>query len=202
MRSFQTNARIRSLTTGTFNRVVKDRIAFRLSGANSVQANPHKCESDCPRNLTNIPRPQKPCQRMHPTEFSPLFHNGNSGKTSARGAKRSKWGQPPSAVPVEQSSTGNPWKSSPSGPRQPSKESGALAPARTLKRAQRYGLPPLRSAHFRRRIFRPREGGRQKIEKRSFLEVLALKVPFRNLLVFPNQAPWPGRLRDFIPLKP
>ena len=40
MRSFQTNARNRSLTTGTFNRVVKDRIAFRLSGANSVQANP------------------------------------------------------------------------------------------------------------------------------------------------------------------
>ena len=35
VRSFQTNARIRSLTTGTFNRVVKDRIAFRLSGANS-----------------------------------------------------------------------------------------------------------------------------------------------------------------------
>ena len=33
-------ARIRSLTTGTFNRVVKDRIAIRLSGANSVQANP------------------------------------------------------------------------------------------------------------------------------------------------------------------
>jgi len=52
------------------------------------------------------------------------------------------------------------------------------------------------------RLFRPREGGRQKIEKRSFLEVLALKVPFRNLLVFPNQAPWPGRLRDFIPLRP
>jgi hypothetical protein len=27
-----------------------------------------------------------------------------------------------------------------------------------------------------------------------------LKEPFRNLLVFPNQAPWPGRLRDSIPL--
>jgi hypothetical protein len=39
VRSFRTYARIRSLTTGTFNRVVKDRIAFRLSGANSVQAN-------------------------------------------------------------------------------------------------------------------------------------------------------------------
>jgi hypothetical protein len=40
VRSFRTYARIRSLTTGTFNLVVKDRIAFRLSGANSVQANP------------------------------------------------------------------------------------------------------------------------------------------------------------------
>jgi hypothetical protein len=28
-----------SLTTGTFNLIVKDRIAFRLSGAPSVQAN-------------------------------------------------------------------------------------------------------------------------------------------------------------------
>lgn len=48
------------------------------------------------------------------------------------------------------------------------------------------------------RLSQPREGGRQKIEKRSYsLEVLALKVPFRNLLVFPNQAPWPGRLRTY-----
>src|SRR5258708_39419437 len=35
VRSFRTYARIRSLTTGTFNLVVKDRIAFRLSGAPS-----------------------------------------------------------------------------------------------------------------------------------------------------------------------
>ena len=35
VRSSRTYARIRSLTTGTFNRVVKDRIAFRLSGAPS-----------------------------------------------------------------------------------------------------------------------------------------------------------------------
>jgi hypothetical protein len=149
VRSFQTNARIRSLTTGTFNRVVKDRIAFRLSGANSVQANSHKCESDCPRNLTNIRCCARPCQRKRPTEFPPDLHNGNSRTTSARGAKRSISGQPPSAV-VEQSSTGFPWKSGPSRPRQPSMESGALAPARTLKRAQRYGLPLQRrsfSAH-------------------------------------------------------
>ena len=36
VRSSRTYARIRSLTTGTFNLVVKDRIAFRLSGAPSV----------------------------------------------------------------------------------------------------------------------------------------------------------------------
>jgi len=36
VRSFRTYARIRSLTTGTFNRVVKDRIAFHLSSAPSV----------------------------------------------------------------------------------------------------------------------------------------------------------------------
>jgi hypothetical protein len=37
VRSFRTCARIRSLTTGTFNQVVKDRSTIRLSGAHSVQ---------------------------------------------------------------------------------------------------------------------------------------------------------------------
>lgn len=60
-----------------------------------------------------------------------------------------------------------------------------------LCNAQRYGLPPRKTWKFG-----TRRSGRQKIEKRSkVLEVLALKVPFRNLLVFPNPAPWPGRLR-------
>src|ERR1700756_5733014 len=85
VRSFQTNARIRSLTTGTFNRVVKDRIALRLSGANSVQANPHECESDCPRNLTNIPCCAKTCQRMQPTEFPRDFHTGKIRGSDAFG---------------------------------------------------------------------------------------------------------------------
>ena len=78
VRSFRTYARIRSLTTGTFNLVVKDRIAVRRSGANSVQANPHKCESDCPRNLTNILCFAKSCQPQHPTGFPDVFHIGNS----------------------------------------------------------------------------------------------------------------------------
>ena len=51
VRSFRTYARIRSLTTGTFNLVVKDRIAFRLSGAPSgldgpaARANPAVLET-------------------------------------------------------------------------------------------------------------------------------------------------------------
>ena len=41
----------------------------------------------------------------------------------------------------------------------------------------------------------------RKLRKDLALEVLALKVPFRNLLVFPNQVPWPGRLRTLHSLK-
>jgi len=36
------------------------------------------------------------------------------------------------------------------------------------------------------------------LRKELKLEVLALKVPFRNLLVFPNQAPWAGAIREFV----
>jgi len=73
----RTYARFRSLTTGTFNLVVKDRIAIRQSGANSVQANSHKCESDCPRNLTNILCCTKSCQPKHSTGFPDVFHIGH-----------------------------------------------------------------------------------------------------------------------------
>ena len=88
VRSFQTNARIRSLTTGTFNRVVKDRIAFRLSGANSVQANPLLERirlSSKPYKHTLLP---KPCQRKRFTAFPPVFHNGKGGRLSAEAANR------------------------------------------------------------------------------------------------------------------
>ena len=78
VRSFRTNARIRSLTTGTFNRVVKDRIAFRLSGAYSISPDSHKCESDCPRNRYNHTVRRRLRQRERPTEFPPDFHIGKS----------------------------------------------------------------------------------------------------------------------------
>ena len=49
-----------------------------------------------------------------------------------------------------------------------------------------------------KRHFRRMPIGRQKIEKRSFLEVLALKVPFGNRVALPNEVPWPGRLRALL----
>jgi len=177
VRSFRTNARIRSLTTGTFNRVVKDRLAIRRSGANSVQAETHKCESDCPRNLTNIRCCARRCQRKRFTEYPRDFHIGTqTGEGTLRGLKPESFDGP----------CRHDLKRCP-------------FPARARWSAQRYGLPLSQRRFQRTRLFRPREGGRQKIEKRSFLEVLALKVPFRNLLVFPNQVPWPGQLRESIP---
>jgi hypothetical protein len=68
VRSFRTYARIRSLTTGTFNLVVKDRIAFRLSGAPSVldglaaRANPAVLET-------------LQTYRSHPTLSTPASHS-------------------------------------------------------------------------------------------------------------------------------
>jgi len=74
-------ARIRSLTTGTFNRVVKDRIAIRLSGANSVQANSSLQAnlhvrirlSSKPYNHTVRRKSGQPAER---TGFPDVFHIG------------------------------------------------------------------------------------------------------------------------------
>jgi hypothetical protein len=82
VRSFQTNARIRSLTTGTFNRIFKDRIAFRLSGANSVQIGLAQVLirlSSKPYKHTSC---AKPCQRKHFTEYPRDFHSLEIRKNS------------------------------------------------------------------------------------------------------------------------
>ncbi len=88
VRSFRTYARIRSLTTGTFNRVVKDRIAFRLSGAPSVldgfvlRANPQARIRLSSKPFNHIVR-AKPCQPAHPTAFPPVFHMRNGDDQGA-----------------------------------------------------------------------------------------------------------------------
>ena len=76
----RTCARVLHLTTGTFNLIVKDRIALRLSGAYSVQNEfpvwcGHSCpqpfwnKSACPRNLLNLVRALTDCQPIVPTGF-------------------------------------------------------------------------------------------------------------------------------------
>src|SRR5580698_5359241 len=82
VRSFRTYARIRSLTTGTFNLVVKDRIAFRLSGAHPGLDGPNllgrtqeriRLSSKLYNHIVRI----KPCQPAHPTAFPRVFHIWN-----------------------------------------------------------------------------------------------------------------------------
>jgi hypothetical protein len=83
VRSFRTYARIRSLTTGTFNLVVKDRIAFRLSGAHPgldgpaffgrTQQERIRLSSKLYNHIVRV----KPCQPAHPTAFPRVFHTRN-----------------------------------------------------------------------------------------------------------------------------
>src|SRR5271166_5788619 len=95
VRSFRTYARIRSLTTGTFNRVVKDRIAFRLSGAPSdldglTCLGEPKSESGCPRNLLTISFARNPVNLHIPQHFHVFstcgicFGLGGSGSSKAQ----------------------------------------------------------------------------------------------------------------------
>jgi len=93
VRSFRTYARIRSLTTGTFNRVVKDRIAFRLSGAPSVldgltfAGEPTRRIRLSSKPFNHIVR-ARPCQSAHPTAFPRVFHMRNLLGMGCRGAER------------------------------------------------------------------------------------------------------------------
>ena len=87
VRSFRTYARIRSLTTGTFNRVVKDRIAIRLSGANSgldglaTRANPAVVET-----LQTYVAAQHPVYPRIPQNFHAISTLGNPLGMGGRGA--------------------------------------------------------------------------------------------------------------------
>ena len=149
VRSFRTYARIRSLTTGTFNRIFKDRITFRLSGAYSVQPDPHLVRirpSSKPFNNTVCATTS---QRNPCTAFPPVFHKGwfcvgtaASAVQSSASSTRQGWIQT------------QPWKSGPSGPRQDSIEREGFSPC---GRAQRYSLPPGKDAFSARKPKRKTE---------------------------------------------
>ena len=88
VRSLRTYARNRSLTTGTFNLVVKDRIAVRLSGANSVQPETHKCDSARPRNPTNIRAAKNPVNDHIPQDFHLFSTMEKAGQGSSTNQKQ------------------------------------------------------------------------------------------------------------------
>jgi len=78
------------LTTGTFNLVVKDRIAFRLSGAPSVQSkrswrtgvSARQLEQfACPRNPIKLLSALYHCQPAVPTGFPPVLHTGSLNRS-------------------------------------------------------------------------------------------------------------------------
>jgi len=87
VRSFRTYARIRSLTTGTFNRVVKDRIAFRLSGAPSVLGGSTQVRIRLSSKPFNHIVRAKPCQPAHPTAFTHVFRTWNLSRIWATGER-------------------------------------------------------------------------------------------------------------------
>src|SRR5215469_10421811 len=76
----------RSLTTGTFNQIVKDRIAFPPERTRIQSRRIWPTDRSLPcrnpavlENLSTIPRSEKRCQRTHPTEFPRDFHIGKVG---------------------------------------------------------------------------------------------------------------------------
>ena len=146
VRSFRTYARIRSLTTGTFNLVVKDRIAFRLSGAPSVlDGLAASSESGCPRNPSNISFAQNPVN----TRIPQYFHVFSTlGICSGRAV----------------------------GELKSSKQRATISPS-----ALDFCKDADSSAHA--------EAEDRKLRKDPKLEVLALKVPFRNLQVVSESSP-------------
>jgi len=92
VRSFRTCARIRSLTTGTFNLIFKDRIAFRLSGANSVRREAHMCAPAVLETLQTYRAAKNPVNRLASQDFQMFSTSGRSPSGRSPGGPS---GEPP-----------------------------------------------------------------------------------------------------------
>ena len=108
--------------------------------------NSHECESDCPRNLTNIQCGGKSCQRQHPTGFPHLLHTGKVPLWDACRRARSP--------PKSRSLTIKPF---------------GMTTFKCGARLQRATVwsSALAQIETQRRTFGARQGGRLEIEKRS-----------------------------------
>jgi hypothetical protein len=165
VRSLRTCARIRSLTTGTFNQVVKDRISIpperrefspvrnscrrACARPDSRGGRPYMCVPTVPETLQTY----RGCKTTVNARVPQNFHGISTTGKSERRIRD---------VPQNMSFRAA-WAA----------RNLLLRSQETSLCAQRYGLPPIRSKTkprrlFRPSLFRPNEGGRQKIKKRTF----------------------------------
>ena len=87
------------LTTGTFNLIVKDRIAFRLSGALSVRTDPLR-ESVRPRNLSTVSCRATTVNPLQSQVFHLLSTTGSCHPGEKTQTRRTLYRQRDDALPV------------------------------------------------------------------------------------------------------
>jgi hypothetical protein len=187
VRSFRTYARIRSLTTGTFNRIFKDRITLRLSGAHSVQwiSKEHGRGARATVRIRLSSKPFKHTARNKPTSTQALHRISTrfpQRKNSRTADGRTETGFKASGL---QSEALNPCASITSG----------------LNTARNGTL--FRFAELDFRSMGPFSGHARaedkKLIKELTLEVLALKVPFGSLLGVSESSPVAGAIQGSNP---
>ncbi len=167
VRSFQTYARNRSLTTGTFNRIFKDRIADRLSGANSVQPRSH-AELGLDRNGRGV----RPYMNLTVLETLQTYRfaknpvnacvpqNFHGISTSWRFLAADRRADLRGLKPRQEGGLGGTAKAAPFHKSDPRKSA-------LIDHARRYGSSALQVIESTC-LFWPCEGGRQKVEKRTY----------------------------------
>jgi len=133
----------------------------------------HKSETDCPRNFTSIRCGCDPVNRRFPQDFQMI---STSGKVGAAAGELASKNQDSSLRSEWQALRG--WRLW-----------GAL-----YAYAQQYGLPVGMKTPLSERILRQPETEDKKLRKDPFGGP-CFEGTLRKLWCFPNEVPWPGRMR-------
>jgi hypothetical protein len=139
-----------------------------------VRANPH-CESDCPRNLTNIRCVHEPVNATIPQNFHPFSTIGKPSG-SERTADQGELKESSNRIlkkPCHSESGGTPGEE-PAFP---------VAQKRATVWPSAFTMPP--ATHFGAVLYRHATAEDRKLKK-ELLEVLTLKVPFRTQVLSRN----------------
>jgi hypothetical protein len=193
VRSLRTYARIRSLTTGTFNQIFKDQPAVRLSGANRSSRNlfagmkpAHRVISTVLETLQTYCANKNPVNRRIPQNFHGISTFGKSYRQESKPQGLKPLAPSPDfAARLE------------AAPFQSGTRSSMVF--RSEAKTQQVFRPVFSAWPFRPGVFRPCEGGRQKVNKRTCFGGPCFEGTLQRPKFFgirlPNPVPWPGRLR-------